>query len=101
MPKLRDVPPDQATCLVPFVEVKIKPVNAYYSACMDWCNICGSSGASNTILFCVDCVGNHFIHFVTMLPCIVRSFTYISRRQTGLQPVCPFNHYDSRNDYDV
>jgi hypothetical protein len=21
--------------------------------------------------------------------------------QTGLQPVCPFNHSDSRNDYDM
>jgi hypothetical protein len=33
--------------------------------------------------------------------CIARSFTYISRRRTGLQPVRPFNHYDTRNDYDV
>jgi hypothetical protein len=66
LPKLREVPPDQASCL-PFVEVKIKPVDAYYSAWMDCCYTCGSSGASDTMLFCVDC-GESFHSFCVNAP---------------------------------
>ena len=52
--KLRDSPPDQPSC-VPFREVKLNPTDAFYCSWMDCCFTCGSSGAQDTFLFCVDC----------------------------------------------
>ena len=53
LPELQS-PPDQESC-VPCEEVKMKPVDAFYSCWIDACFTCGSSGASDTMVFCVDC----------------------------------------------
>jgi hypothetical protein len=66
LPNLRDEPPDHASC-VPFKEVKLKPVDAYYCGWMDCCFTCGSSGASDTMLFCTDC-GEGFHSFCVNAP---------------------------------
>ena len=66
LPDLRAEPPDQASCL-PFTELKIKPVDAYFCAWMDCCYTCGTSGASDTMLFCVDC-GEAFHSFCVNAP---------------------------------
>jgi hypothetical protein len=47
-------PLDQPSCL-PYVEVALKPVDAYFASWMECCFSCGSSGATDTMLFCVDC----------------------------------------------
>ena len=54
LPNLRDMPPDQPSC-VPCTEVQLKSVDAFYCAWIDSCFTCGSSGAADTMLFCVDC----------------------------------------------
>jgi hypothetical protein len=66
LPKLRDAPPDQVTC-VPFTEARFKPIDAFYCSWMDSCYICGSSGAADTMLFCVDC-GEAFHSFCANAP---------------------------------
>jgi len=66
IPALRDSSPDQASCL-PFREVKLNPVDAFYVCWMDACYICGSSGAADTMLFCVDC-GEAFHSFCANAP---------------------------------
>jgi hypothetical protein len=45
---------DQSSC-VPFTAVKLKPLDAHYCSWMECCFTCGSSGASDTMLYCVDC----------------------------------------------
>lgn len=54
LPKLQSAPPDQESC-VPCAEVKLKHVDAFYYSWMDACYTCGSSGATDTMVFCVDC----------------------------------------------
>ena len=54
LPKLQDTTPDQDSC-VPHFDVKLKPVEAFYCSWMDSCYTCGSSGANDTMVFCVDC----------------------------------------------
>ena len=66
LPKLRETPPDLPSC-VPFKEFKLKPLDAFYSSWMDCCFTCGSSGASDTFLFCVDC-GEAFHSFCVSAP---------------------------------
>jgi len=66
LPTLRDKPPDESSCL-PFQTVKIKPVDSYYCAWMDCCFTCGSSGAADTMIFCVDC-GEAFHSFCANVP---------------------------------
>lgn len=44
----------QSSC-VPFTAVKLKPIDAHYCSWMECCFTCGSSGAADTMLFCVDC----------------------------------------------
>jgi Bromodomain/PHD-finger len=66
LPKLRDNPPDLSSC-VPFRESKLKPLDAFYCSWMDSCFTCGSSGASDTLLFCVDC-GEAFHSFCVSAP---------------------------------
>ena len=66
LPKLREAAPDQASCL-PYTEVKMRPVDAYFCCWMDCCFTCGSSGASDTMLFCVDC-GEAFHSFCVNAP---------------------------------
>ena len=66
LPKLRESPPDQKSC-VPFHEVELTPVDAFYSSWMDTCFTCGSSGAADTLLFCVDC-GEAFHSFCANAP---------------------------------
>lgn len=66
LPPLRDSPPDQASC-VPFTEVKLKATDAFYCCWMDCCYTCGSSGAMDTMLFCVDC-GEAFHTFCVNAP---------------------------------
>jgi hypothetical protein len=65
LPPLRD-PPDQPSCL-PFTEVKLKPTEAFYCSWMECCFTCGSSGAADTLLFCVDC-GESFHSFCVGAP---------------------------------
>jgi len=66
LPSLRDKPPDQASC-VPHTEAQLKSVDALYCAWMDCCFTCGSSGASDTMLFCVDC-GESYHSFCVNAP---------------------------------
>lgn len=66
LPKLRDAPPDLSSC-VPFRDAKLKPIDAFYCSWMDSCFTCGSSGASDTFLFCVDC-GEAFHSFCVSAP---------------------------------
>lgn len=65
LPPLRD-PPDQPSC-IPFTEVKLKSSEAYYNSWMECCFACGSSGAADTLLFCVDC-GEAFHSFCADAP---------------------------------
>jgi len=66
LPKLLASPPDQPSC-VPFTEAKMKALDAFYCSWMDCCFTCGSSGASDTFLFCVDC-GEAFHSFCVSAP---------------------------------
>jgi len=66
LPKLLEAPPDQPSC-VPFTESKMKTVDAFYCSWMDCCFTCGSSGASDTFMFCVDC-GEAFHSFCVSAP---------------------------------
>eukprot|EP00538_Stauroneis_constricta_P006064 CAMPEP_0119546822 /NCGR_PEP_ID=MMETSP1352-20130426/1064_1 /TAXON_ID=265584 /ORGANISM="Stauroneis constricta, Strain CCMP1120" /LENGTH=2084 /DNA_ID=CAMNT_0007591549 /DNA_START=81 /DNA_END=6335 /DNA_ORIENTATION=- len=66
LPDLRDAPPDQGSCMA-FREVMLKPSDRYYASWMDCCFTCGSSGASDTMLFCVDC-GEAFHSFCVNAP---------------------------------
>jgi hypothetical protein len=66
LPALRDAPPDQPSC-VPFQEAKLKSLDAFYCSWMDCCYTCGSSGASDTFLYCVDC-GEAFHSFCASAP---------------------------------
>lgn len=63
---LREKPPDESSCL-PYQEVKVKSVDAYFCSWMDCCFTCGSSGASDTMIFCVDC-GEGFHSFCANVP---------------------------------
>jgi Bromodomain/PHD-finger len=63
---LRQKPSDEKSCL-PFQEIKVKPVDAYFHAWMDCCFTCGSSGAADTMIFCVDC-GEAFHSFCANVP---------------------------------
>jgi hypothetical protein len=66
LPELREKTPDHPSCL-PCHEVKLKPKDAYYCCWMECCFTCGSSGASDTMLFCVDC-GEAFHSFCVNAP---------------------------------
>ena len=66
LPALREKPPDLPSCL-PCHVVKLKPKDAYFSAWMECCFTCGSSGASDTMIFCVDC-GESFHSFCVNAP---------------------------------
>mmetsp|Transcript_19405 Transcript_19405/g.48327 ORF Transcript_19405/g.48327 Transcript_19405/m.48327 type:complete len:1968 (+) Transcript_19405:387-6290(+) len=66
LPALREKAPDLASC-VPCHVSKLKPKDAYYSAWQDSCFTCGSSGASDTMIFCVDC-GEAFHSFCVNAP---------------------------------
>lgn len=66
LPDLREQPPDQPSC-VPCEEIKLKSVDAYYSSWMDSCFVCASTGATDTMLFCVDC-GEGFHSFCANAP---------------------------------
>lgn len=66
LPVLREKPCDLASC-VPYHAVSLKPTDAYFSSWMECCYSCGSSGASDTMLFCVDC-GEAFHSFCANAP---------------------------------
>lgn len=65
LPPLRS-PADLSSC-ISSTEIKMKPVDAHYCAWMECCFTCGSSGASDTMLFCVDC-GEAFHAFCVNAP---------------------------------
>jgi hypothetical protein len=65
LPPLR-APIDPQSCL-PFKEVKLKPLEAHFCSWMECCFTCGSSGAMDTMLFCVDC-GEAFHSFCAGVP---------------------------------
>lgn len=66
LPDLRDKPPDVSSC-IPCAEVQLKKVDAFFCSWMDSCFTCGSSGAPDTFLFCVDC-GEAFHSFCVSAP---------------------------------
>ena len=66
LPMLREKPPDQPSCIA-CLGVKLKPKDAYFCAWSECCFTCGSSGASDTMLFCVDC-GEAFHSFCVNAP---------------------------------
>lgn len=74
MPTLRETTPDQASCL-PHRDLKLKSLDAFYCCWMESCFICGSSGASDTFLNCVDC-GESFHSFCVGAP--IHSMTLVS-----------------------
>ena len=47
-------PIDPSTC-VPFTEVQLNLLDAHFVSWMEMCYTCGSSGAQDTMLFCIDC----------------------------------------------
>jgi len=59
-------PPDPPSCVLTTV-VKMKPVDAFYSSWLESCFSCGSSGAVDTMLFCVDC-GEAYHSFCATAP---------------------------------
>jgi F/Y-rich N-terminus/SET domain/PHD-like zinc-binding domain/Bromodomain/PHD-finger/F/Y rich C-terminus len=65
LPPMRD-PLDQQSC-ISFQEVKLKPLEAHFGSWMECCFTCGSSGAMDTMLFCVDC-GEAFHSFCAGVP---------------------------------
>ena len=65
LPPLRD-PLDQSSCIT-FQEIKLKPLEAHFGSWMECCFTCGSSGAMDTMLFCVDC-GEAFHSFCAAVP---------------------------------
>lgn len=75
LPSLRD-PPDQPSCL-PFTEVKLKPLEAHFASWMECCFTCGSSGAADTMLFCVDC-GEAFHAFCVNAPILSMETSSVS-----------------------
>eukprot|EP00529_Nitzschia_sp_RCC80_P002441 CAMPEP_0113507844 /NCGR_PEP_ID=MMETSP0014_2-20120614/36686_1 /TAXON_ID=2857 /ORGANISM="Nitzschia sp." /LENGTH=2090 /DNA_ID=CAMNT_0000403489 /DNA_START=61 /DNA_END=6333 /DNA_ORIENTATION=+ /assembly_acc=CAM_ASM_000159 len=66
LPELRKKPPDQPSC-IQCHDTKLRPRDAYYNAWMECCFTCGSTGASDTMLFCVDC-GEGFHSFCVNAP---------------------------------
>ncbi|GKY95140.1 hypothetical protein MPSEU_000477800 [Mayamaea pseudoterrestris] len=66
LPKLRDSPPDQSSC-IPFTEVKLRLSDAFYCSWMDCCYTCGSSGAMDCFIFCCEC-GETFHSFCVNAP---------------------------------
>jgi F/Y-rich N-terminus/PHD-like zinc-binding domain/PHD-finger len=66
LPKLSECPPDQPSC-IPSKLIKMDKIDAFFSSWLDCCFICGSSGASDTFLFCVDC-GEAFHTFCVGAP---------------------------------
>lgn len=59
-------PSDLKSC-IPFTEIRMKPLDAHFCSWMDCCFTCGSTGASDTMLFCVDC-GEAFHAFCVNAP---------------------------------
>jgi len=59
-------PIDTPSC-VPSTVVRIKPVDAFFCSWQDACFSCGSSGAADTMLFCVDC-GEAYHSFCANVP---------------------------------
>lgn len=59
-------PPDPSSC-IPSTLVRLNKVDAFYASWMDCCFSCGSSGASDTMLFCVDC-GEAYHSFCASAP---------------------------------
>jgi hypothetical protein len=66
LPALRAKTPDHPSCL-PCQPAKFKSKDAYFCGWMESCFTCGSSGASDTMLFCVDC-GEAFHSFCVNAP---------------------------------
>jgi len=63
---LRSEPPDPVS-VVEGAEILLNPLDAHYCSWMDTCFACGSSGSSETLLFCVDC-GEAFHPFCVSAP---------------------------------
>jgi F/Y-rich N-terminus/PHD-like zinc-binding domain/PHD-finger len=66
LPQLCISPPDQPSC-IPSKLIRMGKIDAFFSCWMDCCFICGSSGAADTFLFCVDC-GEAFHTFCVGAP---------------------------------
>ena len=50
-----------------FKAIRLRKVDAFYSSWMECCFMCGSSGAADTMLFCVDC-GEAYHSFCVLAP---------------------------------
>jgi Transcription factor involved in chromatin remodeling, contains bromodomain len=59
-------PPDPPSC-VPTTVVRMTPFDAFYWSWLECCFCCGSSGALDTMLFCVDC-GEAYHSFCASAP---------------------------------
>lgn len=66
LPALLEKSPGLASC-IQCHDVKLKPKDGYYNGWMECCFTCGSSGATDTMLFCVDC-GEAFHSFCANSP---------------------------------
>eukprot|EP00550_Attheya_septentrionalis_P001541 CAMPEP_0198291046 /NCGR_PEP_ID=MMETSP1449-20131203/8703_1 /TAXON_ID=420275 /ORGANISM="Attheya septentrionalis, Strain CCMP2084" /LENGTH=1902 /DNA_ID=CAMNT_0043989637 /DNA_START=351 /DNA_END=6059 /DNA_ORIENTATION=+ len=79
-------PVDPPSC-VPFAEVQIKHDDAFYCAWMECCFTCGSSGATDTMLFCVDC-GEAYHSFCANVPIHSMDTAAVSRWRCANCKVC-------------
>jgi hypothetical protein len=59
-------PPDPPSC-VPTTVIRMTPFDAFYCMWLECCFSCGSSGALDTMLFCVDC-GEAYHSFCASAP---------------------------------
>mmetsp|Transcript_12377 Transcript_12377/g.23194 ORF Transcript_12377/g.23194 Transcript_12377/m.23194 type:complete len:2389 (-) Transcript_12377:1254-8420(-) len=59
-------PPDPPSC-IPTTVVRMTPFDAFYCTWLECCFSCGSSGALDTMLFCVDC-GEAYHSFCASAP---------------------------------
>jgi len=79
-------PDDVASC-IPFVDVRLKPVDAYFCSWMESCLSCGSSGAADTMLFCVDC-GEAYHSFCANAPIFSMSTSAVANWRCPNCKVC-------------
>lgn len=79
-------PEDIASC-IPFVDVRLKPADAYFCSWMESCLSCGSSGAADTMLFCVDC-GEAYHSFCANAPIFSMSASAVANWRCSNCKVC-------------
>jgi PHD-finger len=86
LPPLRGAPPDQPSC-VPCKEVRMKPIDAFFCSWLDCCFTCGTSGAADTMLMCVDC-GEAFHSFCINAPIHSMELSSVARWRCPNCKIC-------------